>query len=401
MKNDLNKLVDYIRAGESLGKVLSGNASDTDLRKVEQWVDEDDANNRLIRDVSDKKNIGAKTDLYTKLDVAAAWESFMIRLGMSRVRRQKRRRIEWVSANTAAAVLLLLVVFSGMLSKRSENLLSEESHEILANYNPGKAVAILHIDESATPDLAATKEAVEGNAVDEETFAELNAIVKSSNQYNKLVVPKGGEFYFKLADGSEVWLNSESSLKYFVTNDKSERIVHLTGEGSFKVAKDSSRPFKVFCNGQIVEVLGTEFTISAYPESPIVYTTLTTGQVCVSDEKNPQIKERLDLPGHQSIYNTADRSMSVRQVNPRMYTAWKEGLFIFDYSTLQEVMQRLSRWYNFEYEIPDTLLSSYHFSGEFGRFDSLEQVLEVIRSTGIPFKITLDDQGKVLIQKDK
>ena len=146
-------------------------------------------------------------------------------------------------------------------------------------------------------------------------------------------------------------------------------------------------------------MLGTEFNVNAYLGAPMIYTTLIEGKVNVGVVNRPDIGQVLRENGRQSVYNQNNKSISLRHVDPRIYTAWKDGYFIFRYSTLREVMQQLSRWYDFEYEVPDMLLDKYHFSGEFKRFDNLDRVLEIIRSTGIPFVLDIKN-GKVIIREE-
>ena len=223
--------------------------------------------------------------------------------------------------------------------------------------------------------------------------------MEKEEKYNKIIVPKGGEFHLVLADGSEIWLNAESTLQYFVHDIAKERVVYLQGEAYFKIAKNEQRPFKIISGEHEVKVLGTEFNVNAYLGAPMIYTTLIEGKVNVGVVNRPDIGQVLQENGRQSVYNPNNKSISLRHVDPRIYTAWKDGYFIFRYSTLREVMQQLSRWYDFEYEVPDMLLDKYHFSGEFKRFDNLDRVLEIIRSTGIPFVLDIKN-GKVIIREE-
>ena len=175
------------------------------------------------------------------------------------------------------------------------------------------------------------------------------------------------------------------------------REVEVCGEAFFEVAKDKHVPFIVKTGAYEITVLGTKFNVTAYADEHVITTTLVEGAVSISGKC---IGEARTLrPNEQLVLDQTSGGVGVRKVDVNYYTAWKDGYFIFRYSTLREVMQQLSRWYDFEYEVPDMLLDKYHFSGEFKRFDNLDRVLEIIRSTGIPFVLDIKN-GKVIIRKE-
>ena len=277
-----------------------------------------------------------------------------------------------------------------------------EVHQAIANILPGRGVPVLYLDDDRQIALNADTLDIEGTRgieVGKKMITYSKDQIEKEEKYNKIVVPKGGEFHLVLADGSEIWLNAESTLQYFVHDIAKERVVYLQGEAYFKIAKNEQRPFKIISGEHEVKVLGTEFNVNAYLGAPMIYTTLIEGKVNVGVVNRPDIGQVLQENGRQSVYNSNNKSISLRHVDPRIYTAWKDGYFIFRYSTLREVMQQLSRWYDFEYEVPDMLLDKYHFSGEVKRFDNLDRVLEIIRSTGIPFVLDIKN-GKVIIREE-
>jgi transmembrane sensor len=192
-----------------------------------------------------------------------------------------------------------------------------------------------------------------------------------SNAYNTISTPNGGQYQIILPDGSKVYLNAASSLKYPVRFTSNERKVTLTGEGYFEVAKNVQQPFIVATTSQTVKVLGTHFNVSCYPQEPVT-TTLAEGKIEISQSASPQ-KTTLQ-PGDQSI--VSPQGIEVHQVNPDDAIAWKDGLFIFRGTKLSEVFRQLARWYDVDVDyatIPDL-----HFEGEIPRNMSLLKVLTAI-----------------------
>ena len=205
--------------------------------------------------------------------------------------------------------------------------------------------------------------------------------------YNIATTPKGGQYQFILSDGTKVWLNSASSIKYPVSFIGNERRVELTGEAYFEVAHNAAKPFRVVSNGQTVEVLGTHFNINAYADENAVKTTLLQGSVKVSSAGSSSIIK----PGEQAQFNNGKINV-VRGIDLDAAVAWKNGLFYFEDSNIQEVMRQFARWYDvdvkYEGELP-----SRRFSGEIARNINATQMLDILNFKKIHYKL----QGKTII----
>lgn len=167
-----------------------------------------------------------------------------------------------------------------------------------------------------------------------------------SEIYSTLVVPTGGFYPLELSDGTRVWLNSESELRFPVKFLSDKRQVTLKGEAYFTVKKDSTKPFIVHIENASVEVLGTTFNINTYGDDENIYTTLVNGSVRFVSEKNKQ--EVILKPGMQSVMNTRTGNTDIRQVDVQDYISWKEGRFVFHSMTLESIMQQLRRWYDIQ-----------------------------------------------------
>lgn len=199
--------------------------------------------------------------------------------------------------------------------------------------------------------------------------------------YNELITPLGAKYKIVLPDGTRVWLNAGSSLRYPMAFDTKERRVELKGEGYFEVQKVNSGngkvPFYVETPTQIVQVLGTEFNISAYDDDQVVKTTLISGKVNVSDRSN-NLQETLN-PGEQAVQINGG-AFKVTKVNTESSISWKNGNFMFEDMYLRDIMKQLCRWYNVE--IDESQIPQTRYNIFISRNETLQSVLNMLGSTG-------------------
>ncbi|WP_242085243.1 FecR family protein [Aestuariivivens sediminis] len=213
-------------------------------------------------------------------------------------------------------------------------------------------------------------------------------IVYESNQkrtkelvYNYLTIPRGGQFFVVLADGTKVWLNSESQLKYPVSFiEEQDRQVELVyGEAYFDVTSSKEHKgskFKVLNNSQEVQVLGTEFNIKAYKDDITIYTTLVEGSVSIHASDHNRILK----PGEQAILNSSNNEMSVALVNVNNEILWKNGIFSFDKKPLRDIMKTISRWYDVDVIYENKQLEVITFSGVLGKNQNIEEILTTLKT---------------------
>lgn len=196
--------------------------------------------------------------------------------------------------------------------------------------------------------------------------------------YNTITTPRGGQYELVLPDGSRVWLNSASSLRFPTVFKGARREVELKGEGYFEIEKDAGRPFAVSVNKMKVQVLGTSFNTMAYSDEQTINTTLLDGAVIVTQG---DMQKKLE-PGQQAALDSAGHRLSVRKVDMRQVIAWKTGLFEFDNTDLATVMRQVARWYDIEvvYRVsPDKTL----LGGSISRNLNLKEVLGLLEANGI------------------
>jgi transmembrane sensor len=206
--------------------------------------------------------------------------------------------------------------------------------------------------------------------------------------YNTITTPKGGQYQIELPDGSQVWLNAASSLRFPTAFAGKERRVEISGEAYFEVAKNKNMPFVVSVNGAEVQVLGTHFNIMAYKEEKAVKTTLLEGSVRFVSGNNTSLLK----PGQQSQLSKEGQVKVISSVDVDEVMAWKNGMFYFKNADIETVMRQLSRWYDVDIEYQGEIKPK-KFGGEIQRDLNLSEVLEGLKETGIHFQI----EGKKLI----
>ena len=310
----------------------------------------------------------------------------------SHIRKRKLRK--WRRIGYAAAAILLPFVLSISLYLKSEQKnTSIQSTEII----PGTYQAVLTLsngqDIFLSPiteknKLEATTATLEGNTL---VYPETDTT--TAPVYHKITIPRGGEYILRLADGTRVWLNSETELEYPVVFTKKQRQVFLKGEAYFEVAPDSLHPFIVKTKDMDVMVTGTEFNVKAYSDEMNVQTTLLQGVVTVFSgfEK----KEKMEIkPNQQAEWCRRSVKMRVREVDPDLFMAWKNGRFIFRQDRLEDIMRTLARWYGVEVVYLDESVKSMLFAGKLDRSEEITPILDVLRTTD---KLSVDVKGKKIV----
>jgi len=217
-----------------------------------------------------------------------------------------------------------------------------------------------------------------------------NAISGENNLIliNTVTTQRKEQYHLTLADGTNVWLNAASSIKYPTAFTGNERRVEITGEAYFEVAHNKDKPFLVTTNGQTVEVLGTHFNINAYDDEIGVKTTLLEGSVKV----NKNGKTAMIKPGQQAIVLDNEQSIEIKEADTEQAIAWKNGFFDFKDANIQDIMRQLSRWYDVDVRY-DGKIPTRDFSGEMERSLNASQVLKLLTYSGIHFRI----EGKTII----
>lgn len=303
----------------------------------------------------------------------------------------------WDYRSWSAAAVLFLTLCTGLYYFKSKGP-GQQREQAAAEISVGGNKAILTLADGSVIDLQlahrGTLREVSGVKISKIAEGELlyqisdASLIKSSR--NTMSTPRGGQYMLSLPDGTKVWLNSASSLKFPTTfSGLNERQVQLTGEAYFEVAKLKS-PFVVTTDKQRVEVLGTHFNINAYLDEGHTKTTLLEGSIRVSALKTGEVMTL--RPGQESLLKPT--GLSVQNADIDKNTDWKNGVFMFKNESLEEIMRKIARWYDVTVVYQQAAPRQETFSGIVSRYDNVNKVLRRLELTGeVNFKI----QGKKII----
>lgn len=217
------------------------------------------------------------------------------------------------------------------------------------------------------------------------SFTENKQTVEVSKQ--EIFVPKGQVNQVFLADGTRIWINSETKVTVPSVFAANERVVQLSGEAFFEVAKDKNRPFKVEVKGQQIEVFGTTFNVRAYDSSNKIETTLETGSIQLKIGN----QNTLLNPGEQSLFDKTNNQLTVKKVDPLNFSSWKDGRFEFQNEDLMDVFKVVERWYDVDIDADPSYFRGMRFSGVIKRNKDVKHFLELLNHTiPVVYEINLD-----------
>ncbi|PWV46538.1 FecR family protein [Chitinophaga sp. S165] len=293
-----------------------------------------------------------------------------------------------VAASILICASIVTVLFT---NKKSVKQLAQTEQQDIA---PGGNVAVLTLsngkkitlDDTAEGTLA-TQSGINVVKTDEGALVYDRAANNADNQpagFNTAETPKGGQYKLQLTDGTMVWLNAASSLRFPVRFTGNEREVELSGEAYFEVAHNAGKPFIVKTVQEKVLVLGTQFNLNAYSNEPAVVTTLLQGSVKVQSTHSE--KASVLKPGQQLLLT--GNQFTIQEANVEEAVAWKNGYFRFNDQKIEDIMRKLERWYNIEEVKYEGKLSEELFNGKISRSKNISQVLQMLQKTeSIHFKI--------------
>ena len=356
-------------------KSLIKDLSDKEQKELDQLLD-DQSLQDVYKELSDRGYLKKQFMEYEKYSSPKAYREFKERRGHS----GRIRIVRWVAV-VAAVWVLALGVTLWMTFGKKENVAPLPVASKIIPAGEKKATLTLadgtevHVEEITARVLQEKGMNIEyrnGEIVYHKSEEETTEVV-----YNKLEVPRGGECMIKLDDGTKVWVNAETKLKYPVVFVGDRREVVLEGEAFFDVAKNE-KPFIVRASFGDVRVLGTAFGISAYASEPESYTTLVRGKVSVEREG---MKPVVILPGEQ-VVTFKDGKMIKQEVDVEEFVGWKDGIYVFKEKSLGEIMKTLERWYNISVDFQDKSLVDLPFTGNLKRYDDINVFFDALTRTG-------------------
>ena len=366
-------------------KRLSGEyLSEEEKSCFEVWYREE-KHQAYYRDLQKIRSGVLASSVAGKIDKGKAW---------LKVRPVRKKRVIYRVIGYAAMFVLPLGVALALLLPEKQNKKITYTHSVVL---PGKKMATLTLSTGEQVALTDSLPQLEERGMvishSEEKALVYNQVqdsISAEMVYNAVTVPRGGEYKLALSDGTIVWLNSDSYIRYPVRFSGNTRQVELRGEAYFEVAKNSEKPFIVRMKEYNIRVTGTQFNARSYSNEETA-TTLVQGSVQI--EKGGSVSKL--SPGQQAILK--DGQVQVRKVDVESYIAWRTGDFSFTQCRLENILDELARWYDVDVFYMNQQVKDYHFSAWFKRSSSISEVIAILEKTK---KISLDLKGRMLTVKD-
>lgn len=375
---------------------LTGELSEQERVELEAWLRDSEEHQVLFEKIKKEICISSESSLFRSLDDEVAWQKFKT------ITQERKRRVYVRRILTYAAVIVLpLAVVAGFLFLNREKDTLPMAPERVVKITPGGPRAVLITADQIVHELNGVQGQreieVEKGVVIKQGGANLEydslgaPVQNAALAMNMLKIPRGGEFRLKLSDGTNVYLNSASELKYPVRFDEKERKVYLSGEAYFEVTKDSNRPFYVVMEEVQIRVYGTEFNVNTHQPGK-VHTVLVEGKVGI--KKRGMTEEITMKPGELASFDRKAGTFEVKEVDVRQYVVWKDGYFTFENESLEQILNTLSLWYDVDVFFQSEAVKQLVFTGYMKRYDDISEILNAITDVvGVNFTIN----GKTII----
>ncbi|WP_426477511.1 FecR family protein [Chryseobacterium sp. CBSDS_008] len=384
-------LFDGFEITELLHKYITGQKLEPwDKEFLEDWIEESEANRAIFQQLLDQHLLAA--DLVELKESGSTTENELAKF--NKMLDKPEPRGIWFRIITAAAILFTISI-SFWLYKyyQSDKILPTEvaTTTISGDILPGTDKATLTFEDGQVVNLSGDKKAIK---IDEKgtSYQDGTSISPNKVQFATLTTPRKGQYKVTLPDGTTVWLNAESSLRYPTKFTDQTRYVELQGEGYFEVALDKTKPFIVASNGQQVKVLGTKFNINSYSNEPTIRTTLVTGRVELISSRD---KSTVTLnPGQQA--SLASDGYVVNSIDTESFIAWTANEFQFKGTNLREVLRQLERWYDIDVDYSN--IPNIKVNGTISREKKLSSVLYALEKI-TDLQINLSKGRRIQIKK--
>ena len=370
--------------GHLLQKYFSGTIMPDEQRLLDSWMKEKEEHKQLFERLRKDTRFAEEYGIFREVDTTRAWETFRVKNGL----RRQRRMTTWIKYAAVIALPLLIAGVWLLFPRGGERsipvaqntkIVKREESPVLEVVGGGKVILEKEKDKMIEA----------GRGVDVQQSSGMlvysDSVVSEYVDTNVLRIPKGGEFKLQLADGTRVYLNSATDLRYPVAFTGPERRVYLKGEAYFEVAKDAEHPFIVVTDDVQVRVYGTSFNVNTLGADG-VRTVLVEGKVGIRGQDLD--REYVLKPNELAFYDRNSRDMKIETVDPDLYTLWRKGIFVFERETLENIMNTLSLWYDMEVFFQSESAKQLHFSGHMKRYEQIEDILHAITdATGVVFTI--------------
>ena len=385
------------KIADLITKKIKGSITAQELEELEIWLELSRENRATYERAIDQKEQLKKLDQYNSFKKEQVWENIEKDLfpAPKVISLWSRKTLKY-----AAALLIPLMMASGaayfFFNQNTEVPLATLDE----NVKPGVQKATLVLSNGATHILDPQKAESILTDADAKISNKNNALSYVAENdaasgfkpavYNDLITPKGGGYTLQLADGTMVWLNADSKLSFPVAFTDSTRHIYLEGEAYFEVAHNGS-PFIVTSGEMDIRVMGTSFNVSAYANDSNKKTTLVEGKVRVDLHNKNAVTREFLTPNKQAVVSTGKSQIVIAEVDASQYNSWVDGKLEFNNETLEDVLKKLARWYDFEYEFSNQKAKGLHFSGRLDNQEKISSILHMLEmTTNVKFEVEDD-----------
>ena len=369
---EVNRIIQLITKEFTLGLEAD------ERNELDEWLSQSHQNKALYEKMQAESFVKERTEKLGRFDVSEGWSRVVTDIN-PRKKIMRVRRLLLHAASVAASILIVVGLYFliDSVDQLNKQVVADSSEQI----QPGSNKAILTLAGGEQVELADKDTTIHvGNTEIEINANAVNYSGKTKNgdnlKFNTLKTPRGGEYQLKLADGTLVWLNAESELKYPEQFTADNRTVYVKGEMYFEVAKDVDKPFIVHVNENTIQVLGTAFNVRAYYESKESQVTLAEGSISLNSNGTSKVLK----PNQQAVIG-ADKTI-INEVDASQFSAWKDGMFLYRRATLENILNDLSRWYNTKVFYTNQQIKYSKYSVYVRRYENITSILEMLEATG-------------------
>jgi len=361
---------------------LKQTLSEPEKKELDEWILASDENMIIFEKMTDEKNISQANEWFQKMNVEDELLKTKIKINTKTPSRFWKYT---VAAAVLAAVIIGIYLYQNSVNNIDKPTIAVEKQDLM----PGSNLATLTLDNGKVIELGnnGADTTINGHVKvlrkDGQLVYDAGAISTNEIVYHELNVPRKGQYKVVLPDGSKVWLNSESSIRYPASFGDKERKVFVTGESFFEVAKNKDKPFRVVSGDVTIEALGTQFNVNSYSNEPFFSTTLVEGSVLITKGT----AENILKPG-QLAKLTKD-NFEIAQVNIDSAIAWKNNQFKFKDTPLDAIMRQIERWYDADVEYKDQV--TLHMNATISRDVPVSKLLKIFEETN---QVHFEIEGK-------
>ncbi|WP_333575142.1 FecR family protein [Sphingobacterium sp.] len=362
-----------------LARARSSSCSEEEMTELNEWYEQLDDGPERIKDWIEEA--GGKEQLADQL-----YANFS-----KKIAKPRNRFVASITRLSVAATIVFLLGAVLLYYKFQNESIPDRGgmaqSKIQSDTNVGRLTLAdgtkINLDDAAIGELyhkdGLSISKTDSNSLTYHSTVALRSVTDHEMQFNTLEIPRGGHYNITLPDGTKIWMNSASTLRFPVTSNGRDRLVSLRGEGYFEVAHNKELPFKVITGDQQIRVLGTHFNVKGYPDEKLISTTLLEGSVQVSRRSSGESK--LMTPGQQANLALHSSHIAITKANINQVVAWKDGYFTFDNESIENIMNAISRWYNVDVVYVGKQ-SGERFGGSFSRKSDLAEILHNLEELG-------------------